>query len=320
MTTPIMVVGDVINDVLVRPLTAVTHNSDTRSEIVQAPGGSAANLACWIAALGADVYFVGRVGADFDYHRQFLEKFGVKARLVKDTDRDTGTIIVVLDDDGKRTMYTDRGANLALSSKDIDTDILQSVGLLHISGYSFFEEPVRTAATELLSSAKQLGVATSIDPSSSAFLLQNDPDRFLSWTAGATYAFPNQDEAEVLTGLTNPIQMAKELTKTYKHVVITLESDGCIIASVNQAPKLVPVTRVKAVDTTGAGDSFSAGFLAFLARSCTKEEIHEPSGEMIQLAVQHGAKVAARVVQRFGARPRGSETDGDLRIPESFQD
>lgn len=311
--TPIMVVGDVINDVLVRPLTAVTHNSDTRSEIVQAPGGSAANLACWIAALDAPVYFVGRVGADIDYHRQFLEEFGVKARLVEDPKTATGTIIVILDQDGKRTMYTDRGANLALSLEDIDSGILESVGLLHLSGYSFFEEPVRTAAQKMLMLARDLDVATSVDPSSSAFLSQKGPERFLEWTQGATYAFPNQDEAEVLTGLTDPMKMAEQLTETYKHVVITLESHGCAIASRGHAPVLVPVNRVKAVDTTGAGDSFSAGFLAFLSRRCTKEQLHGPSQETLRGAVQYGAKVAARVVQRFGARPQAADTDGDLR-------
>src|SRR5690606_36219202 len=118
----VVVVGDVIDDVVVRPLEAVTRDSDTRAVIARSPGGSAANLACWLGAAGAVVAFVGRVGAaDGARHTEALERFGVDARLAADPDRDTGSIVILVDpDDGARTMFTDRGANLALVADDVE--------------------------------------------------------------------------------------------------------------------------------------------------------------------------------------------------------
>src|SRR5699024_10674267 len=106
----VVMVGDVINDVVVRPLEPVTLDSDTRSQIAARPGGSAANTACWLAHLGGDVVFVGRVGTDdFGYHREHFAQFGVRAELVADAHARTGTIVIIVDDAGHRTMYTDRG-------------------------------------------------------------------------------------------------------------------------------------------------------------------------------------------------------------------
>ena len=99
----VIVVGDIINDILVRPLSAVTTDSDTRAEIIRRPGGSAANLACWLGSLGSPVSFVGRVGhADHAYHCEYLTRFGVDARLAVDWDRETGTIVIIVDADGGR--------------------------------------------------------------------------------------------------------------------------------------------------------------------------------------------------------------------------
>ena len=93
----ILVCGDVINDVLVKPLDGVTPDSDTRATISARPGGAAANQAAWMAHLGADVIFAGRVGArDVAYHRRELARAGVRARLAADRrgrdrlDRDHG--------------------------------------------------------------------------------------------------------------------------------------------------------------------------------------------------------------------------------------
>src|SRR5690625_7394082 len=115
----VVVVGDVINDVVVRPLERVTLDSDTRSQVAARPGGSAANTACWLGHLGADVVFVGRVGADdFDYHRAHFAEFGVRAELVADPRQPTGSIVIIVGDAGHPTIYTDRGATLNLAARD----------------------------------------------------------------------------------------------------------------------------------------------------------------------------------------------------------
>ncbi len=289
----VVVVGDVINDVLVRPLEPVTADSDTRAQIVRRPGGSAANLACWLGSTGTPVTFVGRVGgADHAFHSAALAAFGVDAVLAADTEHETGTIVVVVDDGGGRTMLVDRGANLLLSPADVPRDLLRHAAVLHLSGYSFFEPGVRATALSLLARAQQDGVALSVDPSSVAFLDDVGPDRFLAWTSGARLCFPNRDEAAALAGTADPVEAARRLTAHYPTVVVTLDGDGSVVAERGAGVVVVPARRVVPVDTTGAGDAFCAGFLhRWLA-----------DGDAVA-AARAGCRLAADVVVRLGARP-----------------
>ena len=289
----VLVVGDVINDVVVRPLSVVTADSDTRAEIVRRPGGSAANLACWLASLGTPVCFVGRVGrADHAYHRDHLTSFGVEALLAGDADRETGTIVIVVDTGGARTMFTDRGANLGLTLRDVPVRQLARASVLHLTGYSYFEDGVRATALELDRRARERGATVSIDPSSVAFLEEVGPEQFLAWTSGARLCFPNRDEAAVLSGTTDPIEGAARLTRHYATVVVTLDGDGAVVAERGRPPVTVPAQRVRPLDTTGAGDAFCAGFLdSWLRRA-------DPVA-----AAAAGARVARAAVVRLGGGP-----------------
>lgn len=289
----VVVVGDVVTDVLVRPLGPVTPDSDTRAAIVRRPGGSAANLASWLGSLGTPVGFVGRVGAvDRDFHAGHLAALGVDPHLAVDPERETGTIVVVLDDAGRRTMLTDRAANLALTADDVPPGLLEQAPLLHLTGYSFFEPGVRAAALELLTRARVLALPVSVDPSSVAFLREVGAEQFLAWTSGARFCFPNRDEAAVLAGTADPRAAAELLTAHYGTVVVTLDGDGCVVADRGRAAVAVPAERLVPVDPTGAGDAFCAGFLDAWCRGADPVD-----------AAAAGARVAARAVGRLGGRP-----------------
>lgn len=303
----VVVVGDVIDDVVVRPLEAVTRDSDTRAVIARSPGGSAANLACWLGAAGAVVTFVGRVGAaDVARHTEALERFGVDARLAADPDCDTGSIVILVDpDDGARTMFTDRGANLALVADDVEPGLVEDAALLHLSGYSFVDPDVRRAALDLMARARRAGVAVSVDPSSASFLAEVGAEDFLAWTAGARLCFPNHDEARVLTGLTDPTAAAALLSERYELVAVTCGADGAVVAAGGQVLARVVGPRVEAVDSTGAGDAFCAGFLARWS-----------AGETDPLeAARAGVALARDAVGRMGARPRPA-TRSPAVVPE----
>ncbi len=289
----VLVVGDVINDVLVRPLAEITTDSDTRAQIVRRPGGSAANLACWLGSAGTDVTFVGRVGeGDHAFHTDYLARFGVKARLAVDTEAETGTIVIVVDAQGRRTMLTDRAANLNLVPGDVPDGVLETAALLHISGYSFFEPAVRETMLALMARARELGVPVSVDPSSVAFLRDVGVEQFLAWTTGSALTFPNRDEAFELAGTDDPIAAAEALTAHYATAVVTLDGDGAVVARAGGRALHVPTDRIPALDSTGAGDSFCAGFLDAWTR-----------GEDDVTAVEAGAALARQAVSRMGARP-----------------
>lgn len=289
----LLLVGDVVYDTVVRPLEPTTNGSDTRARIRRGGGGSAANQAVWLGALGAAVTFVGRVGApDLEALRAELAGWGVTPRLVGDPALPTGEIVILVDEAGERTMFVDRAANLALHSEDVSDADLDAADLLHLSGYSFFSPGTRAAVLDLIARATRRGLPFSVDPGSVAFLREVGAAAFLDWTSGARFAFPNRDEAELLTGTTNVRDMAHALTAAYETVIITLGADGAAAAGRDGTFVEVPAPGVAAKDTTRAGDALCAGFLAAWA-----------SGGRLPDALASSVRTAGRALSQVGARP-----------------
>jgi sugar/nucleoside kinase (ribokinase family) len=271
----ILVVGDVMDDLVVRPLGPIVARSDTPAEMERHPGGSGANTAAWLGSLGAPVRFVGRLGlADLRRHAAALERYGVDARLSGDPRTQTGRIVVLTHD---RSMFTDRGANRALGSGDLGDGVLDGITHIHVSGYALLEEPTRGAVLDLVARA---ALPWSVDPGSAAFV-RDTP--FLQWSTGATICFPNEDEAMAL---------GDALDDAYEVVVWKRGSRGARVHRRGAEPVEVPAEPAEPVDPTGAGDAFAAGFLAALVR-----------GEDDGGCARAGVKAAAEAISRPGARP-----------------
>jgi sugar/nucleoside kinase (ribokinase family) len=134
-------------------------------------------------------------------------------------------------------------------------------------------------------------MTVSVDPSSASLLETAGPSRFLDWTRGVDLLLANRDEAEVLTGRSDPHAAAEQVTDVYREVVVKLGSDGALWRQ-GFIGASAPAERVEVVDTTGAGDAFAAGFL-------TSWLLHpEP-----ETALAAGNRLAARAVGSVGARP-----------------
>jgi sugar/nucleoside kinase (ribokinase family) len=290
----------VINDILVKPAGEITQGSDTPSVIAACPGGAAAGQAAWMAHLGAQVTFAGRVGArDAGYHRRELARFGVDAHLAEDDQAGTGTIVIMVAPDGERTMFTDRGANLRLRRSDLPAGLLDDAAVLHLTGYTFFEPALLEVALWLLEQARSRDLAITVDPASAAFLARLEPGAFLRWTEGAAVCFPNRDEAAVLAGEADPVTMAARLTRHYGLVLLKLGAGGCLLAVPGEAPVRIPAYPAQARDSTGAGDAFCGAFMSrWLAAG------PDPQTADLVIAAQFAARVAASVVTRLGGRPR----------------
>lgn len=290
---PVVVVGDVINDVIVAPLTAVTADSDTVARIEQHPGGSAANVAAWLGHVGSRVRFYGRVGAaDAQVHRAAMADSGVEARLTVDDSLPTGTIVVLLDEAGKRTMYTDRGANAAFRGRDVPPGAVETAAILHISGYALVEPSARAAALELIERARVAEVPVALDPNSAAFIADLGASEFRAMIAGAEILVPNLDEGRLLSSREDPHDVAADLATTHRVVALTLGKDGVIVAADGGPPVHLPAVPAGEVDPTGAGDAFCAGFLHALRAGRTTVD-----------AAREGTAVAAEAVATMGARP-----------------
>ncbi|MEU5555973.1 PfkB family carbohydrate kinase [Streptomyces globisporus] len=229
----LLVVGEVVTDVVARYGSALAHGTDTSARIRTLPGGAGANVACWAVRSGcADVRLLARAGAgSADWHREALERAGVRAFLAVDEGVPTATVIALVDAAAERTFLTDAGAVLRLASDDFAPSMLEGVGRLHLSGYLLFAPSSRAAALLTLRTAVERGIPVSVDPASAGFLGELGPKRFLEYAEGAELLLPNADEARLLTGLPEPEAAAAELSRWFPRVAVTLGARGAVVAA-----------------------------------------------------------------------------------------
>lgn len=260
----VLVIGDIMTDIIVKPTGPLAPGSDRLATIRSLPGGSGANQAIWLAHFGVAVSFVAKVGErDRVTCGEKLRRQGVTPRLAGDPDLPTGSLVAILDPDGERSFYTDRGANETLSADDLPANLLDDVTLLHISGYALFSPQPRQAIGRLMQLAKERRITVTIDPASTGFLEDVGPAAFLSWTRDADICFPNDDEAALLAGTRDPDQQRRLLAARYPLVVIKRGAQGAeIIGPHGACIAQLSAAKVAAIDTTGAGDAFLAGYLA----------------------------------------------------------
>lgn len=290
----VVVIGDVMTDVVVRAEGALVTGSDRRAAIRIVPGGSGSNQAAWLAREGVPTRFVGRVAAaDRDGLVRGFAAAGVEARLAADPVAPSGVIVAIVTPDGERSFFTDRGANDRLAVEDLPDAILEDIALVHLSGYALVAPGSRKAVLDLLGRARRRGIATAVDPASASFLVEIGPENFLDWTAGADLCVPNADEAAVLAGTADPAAQLAILAGRYATVVVKRGAAGAEAAS-GKARWSAAAPEVAAIDTTGAGDGFFAGFLA--ARL---------AGADMAAALARGVAAGARVTTLVGGRPPG---------------
>src|SRR5271167_2683511 len=287
----ILVIGDVMTDVIVRPEGPLARGSDRRAAITVQPGGSAANQAAWLASFGVKVDFVARVGAaDVESETARFKAIGVTPYLVGDRTHETGRLIALIDPDGERSFLTDRGANEALEASDVPDALIAQAALIHLSGYSFFAPSPRAAVLDVMRRAWDKPV--SVDPASAEFLREAGADRFLAWTRGAAILFPNAEEAAILAGSDDPETQCARLAALYPLVVVKRGPAGCEAAEGARRWR-VNAPKVQALDTTGAGDAFVAAFLS-----------HRLSGADIQPALERAVAAGAAASAIIGGRPK----------------
>ncbi|MFI7233908.1 carbohydrate kinase family protein [Streptomyces cyaneofuscatus] len=291
----LLVVGDVVTDVVALHGSPLVHGTDTAARIRRVPGGAGANVACWAVRSGCrDVALLARAGTESaGWHRDALERAGVRALLAVDEEVATATVISLVDAAAERTFLTDSGAVLRLATEDFAPSMLDGVGWLHLSGYLLFAATSRATARLALRTARERGIPVSVDPASAGFLAELGPKRFLEYAEGAELLLPNADEARLLTGLPEPAEAAAELSRTFPRIAVTLGCGGAVLAAggavtgqVRARPVLDPV------DSTGAGDAFTGGFLAALLAGADDEA-----------AAAEGCRTGAEAVATVGGRP-----------------
>jgi sugar/nucleoside kinase (ribokinase family) len=283
----ILVVGDVIDDILVIPNGEIRLDTDTNSKIQQQPGGSAANFACWIASLGIETHFVGRVGKeDLERHSEILRTNRVVPHLQVDPELQTGRIVVLVQGQ-QRSFLTDRGANKNLDLQSIPDELFGDA--LYLSGYTVFDQSVQDMQ-QLIKRAKARGLVA-CDPGSAGYIADHSVHTFLASIAGVDLLLPSLEEGRILSAESRPEIVAALLGEWFPQVALTLGEDGVQLHS-QQGAEHIAAIAADLVDATGAGDAFAASLIAETLK-----------GKNFSQAAQAAVKFAAKAVTKLGGRP-----------------
>ncbi|MDR2463749.1 MAG: adenosine kinase [Verrucomicrobiales bacterium] len=259
---------------------------------VETPGGSAGNTIQCAAQLGLRTSFLGKLGNDnaANFFRENFRKAGVDISRFKTAALPNARCLSLVTPDSQRTMRTDLAASLTLSPADVTVSDFAACRHAHFEGYLLF---TRELARHLLRCAKQAGCTISLDLGAHEVVTANRellPGLLREY---ATLLVANEDEAAVLTGLdkNDPGQTALTLSKLTPIAVLNLGKQGSLIAA-DGALHRIPANPVEnPADTTGAGDSWLAGFLHGWL-----------NGKPLTLSGRHGAILGAEVVRQIGAQ------------------
>ncbi len=296
MALKILCIGDVMLDVITKISVMpekINYGSDTPSRISTHGGGAAGNVASWLTRTDAIATIVGHVGDDAAGAALISEfdSLGVRHNNLMVDKGSSGVVVVLVDPTGERTMFPDNGANSGLHIGDLPP--LDEFSAVYLSGYSPLDPLSRPGVLEMIAKIKAAGIPIFFDPASVGGMMDVPLSEVISWIQQVDVLLLNEEEAIYLTGETDPVVALEKLLDECEVVVIKRGSHGAIGKARGSIIVEVPSVKTEVVDTTGAGDSFAAGFIAEYA--LTKN---------MQYSLAAGAEVAARCVAIVGARPR----------------
>jgi sugar/nucleoside kinase (ribokinase family) len=263
---PLVCLGILVADVVGRPLRAVPDPGRLVlvDEMALHTGGCALNAATALARLGLPVEVVGKVGADpfGDFLLRTMAERGIGTQGVsRDPEVGTSATMVIVEPDGERRFVHYIGANARLRLDDVDAALIASASILHVGGALVLPGLDGPPMAALLQAARSAGAITFLDT------VWDDTGRWADLLGPslpyADYFVPNLAEAQALTELNDPDDVARALLdRGVGTVALKMGSGGCLVVSSTSERLRLPAFEVPVIDATGAGDAFAAGFMA----------------------------------------------------------
>lgn len=249
-------------------------------------GGSVANTMRSLASLGGNGGYLGKIGDDKlgKLFQHDFERKGITTHLIK-SDIDTGRVMGLVSPDSERTMATYLGAAADLQPKDFTPQLFEGYDYLYMEGYLVFNHDLIKAGVEM---AKAKGLKVAIDLASFNVVeanLEFLKDLIKNYV---DIVFANEEEAKSFTGK-EPEEALHEIAKDCELAIVKVGKDGSFIKYKNEVVK-VRTIKANALDTTGAGDSYAAGFFYGLT-----------NGYNLEICGKIAALVSGKVVEVMGA-------------------
>ena len=258
-------------------------------------GGSAANTISTLSKLGLKTSYIGKVANDIEGNlfQQDLksQKVNYKTKALDSQNHlTTGKCIVMVTSDKERTMNTYLGATELLDKDDIDAEIIEQSEWLYLEGYRFDGKESKEAFYKAIDIAKKSNTKIALSLSDS-FCVDRHRSEFLNLIKTFTdILFCNKNELKSLYQV-NELSVAFSKCKIDVPITAcTADEEGVHVISQHQE-KIVPAKKVKVIDTTGAGDSFAAGFLYGIVNN----------KNLLQSSI-YGNKIACEVLKVYGPR------------------
>lgn len=230
-------------------------------QVAMMPGGSAANATLGAARLGLRTTYLGKIGGDPTadaYLGNFTAAGGDGSRFKRAT-MPNGRCLSLVTPDGQRTLRTHLGAAMTLHPDEITAADFAGARHAHIEGYLLFNPAL---ADKVVATARAAGCTISIDLAS--FEVVNVARDWIlgQLRQGVHVVFANEDEAGALFQRRDDYaQFAREIAAYGGIAAVKMGKDGAWIARGAELHRIAPVKAERVVDTTGAGDSWAAGFL-----------------------------------------------------------
>jgi len=273
---------------------------DRMGATTEASGGSAANTAAGVAALGGRAAFLGRVADDL-FGRAFthdIRSVGVAFDPIP-TEAVPGRVmsghcLVLVTEDAERTMATHLGVAGEFGAVDLHDGHLTSTQVVYLEGYLWEQGPAKAAMRDAIETAHRNDAAVALTVSD-PFCVEHHRAEFLELLGGdLELLFANEEEAMMLFGASTFDAAVDAVAETGVLAVLTRGAQGCVVVTAT-GPVAVPAVPVgSVVDTTGAGDLFAAGFLYGITNGLRPED-----------AARLGGVCAAEIISHVGARPQG---------------
>jgi sugar/nucleoside kinase (ribokinase family) len=265
----IVCVGILVADVLGKPVDSLPEKGKLClvEKMSLQIGGCAANFVIDLARLGLKSNIIGKIGDD-NFGRFILDTLNSEkvdlTGLKLDPDVSTSASMVMISGDGERSILHSFGANAKFGFDDINLDVVRKSKILLIAGTFLMPDFDGDGTLKLLKFASENKIICCMDTawdSKGQWIRKIELSLpYLDWF------MPSYDEAREMSGKTDPEEEAHFfVSKGVKNVIIKLGDKGCFVKPVNEEGYFVPsFNKVKVVDTSGAGDSFCAGFIAGL--------------------------------------------------------
>lgn len=265
----------------------------TRRQPTFSCGGSCPNTVITLAAMGIEATLAGKVGSDEygDIYRNRLSALRVKDNLAVSTENVTGSSIILITPDSERTMNTYLGANRDFNPDDVIESEVANADFFHFTGYMWDTKNQMEAIRKALKIAKQNGTRVSFDIAD-PFAVGRYHDAFLDLIEhSCDIVFANKEEARIMFDNYDPYECCKTMGKLCETAIVKNGKKGSFISyrrKVYEVPVQGPETPV---DTTGAGDTYAAGFLYGLCHNMDVEK----SGTI-------ASTLAGQIIKQVGAQ------------------